>query len=343
MTRILSAALAATLALPTAALAQDYAWQPDRTINIVVPWSAGGSTDQITRLVAPLIEEELGVAVVVVNQTGASGSIGTQAVLDAPRDGYTWTANSIADTAVYAINGLIPGTSMDDYRLYLSVANVPVFAVNVDSPYQDFASALEALKGGGEPITVSTAGVNSSSGMAMAALQEAVGQDLNARQIPYDGGNPAVLAAASGETMATTQLAADAAQMIQGGRLRPLAAFAAEPVEMAGVDPIPSINDTLPDMAVAPKHFGIFIPTGAPQEVYDTMDAVWAKVVMDNSDIAAYARERGAIYDPAFGEDARAKAAPAVIAEACGKQTAGAAVIDPAEIGIDCDARQLAD
>ena len=333
--------LAAALAFGPSA-AQDQAWQPDRPINIIVPWSAGGSTDQITRLVAPMLEEALGASVVVVNQTGASGSIGTKAALDAPRDGYTWTANAIADTAVYSINGLIEDTSMDDYRLYLSVANVPVFSVNADSEYQNFASVLEALRGEGEPVTVATAGVNSSGGMALATLGEAV-EDMNARQIPYDGGNPAVLAAASGEAEATTQLAADQSQMILGGRLRPLAAFADQAVEMEGIDPIPSITEALPEMSVAPKHFGIFIPVGAPEEVYDTMDQVWQDVVMDNDAIRAYARERGAIYDPAYGEEAREKAAPSVVAEACAKEAAGIAVIDPAEIGIDCDARRLTD
>lgn len=335
------AAAAAAIALAAPAAAQDHPWQPDRPINIIVPWSAGGSTDQITRLVAPMLEEELGTSIVVVNQTGASGSIGTKAALDAARDGYTWTANAIADTAVYAINGLIKDTSMDDYRLYLSVANVPVFSVNEDSPHQDFASALEAMRGEGEPVTVAKAGVNSSGGMALAALSEASGGDLNARQVPYDGGNPAVLAAAGGEAEATTQLAADQSQMILGGKLRPLAAFADQAVEMEGIEPIPPITETLPEMAVAPKHFGIFVPVGAPQEVYDTMDAVWEKVVMDSDAVRAYARERGAIYDPAYGEEAREKAAPSVVAEACAKEAAGLAVIDPAEIGIDCEARSL--
>ena len=63
-----------------------------------MPWSAGGSTDQITRVTAPILEEALGASVVVVNQPGASGSIGTQAALDAPRDGLHLDANAIATT-----------------------------------------------------------------------------------------------------------------------------------------------------------------------------------------------------------------------------------------------------
>ena len=101
---IMTASVAAVAAagFATTAFAE---WQPDRPINIIVPWSAGGSTDQVTRVVAPLLEEALGTEIVVVNQPGASGSIGTAAALAAPRDGYTWTANAIANNATYSVTG----------------------------------------------------------------------------------------------------------------------------------------------------------------------------------------------------------------------------------------------
>ncbi|CAN0603210.1 unnamed protein product, partial [Ectocarpus sp. 12 AP-2014] len=163
-------------------------WQPDKPINIIVPWSAGGSTDQVTRVVAPILEEALGTPVVVVNQPGASGSIGTKAALDAPRDGYTWTANAIANNATYSVTGLVENTSINDYHVYLHVANVPVVSVNADAPYQDFAELLEAMKDA-ETVKVGTAGVNSSGGMALAAINEAAGGELGARMVTYDGGN----------------------------------------------------------------------------------------------------------------------------------------------------------
>jgi len=187
-------ALAAAVALiGGAAAAQE--WTPDRPINLIVPWAAGGSTDQVTRVVAPILEEALGVPVVVVNQPGASGSIGTQAALDAPRDGYTWTANAVANNATYAISGLLQDTSIDDYEIYLHVANVPMVSVNADAPYEDFAALLEAMKG--DDVTVGTAGVTSSGGMALAAINDAMGGNLGARMVAYDGGAPAVTARSS--------------------------------------------------------------------------------------------------------------------------------------------------
>ncbi len=327
---LLTAAGAAILA-PAMAAAQ---WEPDRPINIIVPWSAGGSTDQITRVTAPLLEEELGASIVVVNQPGASGAIGTQAALDAPRDGYTWTANAIANNANYTVTGQIEDTSIDDYHIYLSIANVPVVGVPADSEFADFGALLDAFGDRGEDITVATAGVTSSGGTAIATLGGHVGFDY--RMVTYDGGNPAVIAAASGEAMVTTQLASEQAEMIRAGRIRALAALTDQPLIIEGMEPIPPITEWIPDLPVAPDYFGIFIPVGVPDEVVETMDRIWAERIASADEIAEYAANRGAIFAPSFGEEARARAMPIVIEEACGRVGRGEAVNDPSVIGIDC-------
>ncbi|MHA1547620.1 MAG: Bug family tripartite tricarboxylate transporter substrate binding protein [Alphaproteobacteria bacterium] len=312
-------------------------WKPDKPINIIVPWSAGGSTDQVTRVIAPILARELGTSIVVINQPGASGSIGTKAALDAPRDGYTWTANAIANNATYSIVGLIENTSIQDYEIYLHVANVPVVSVNADAPYKDFGELLEAMKTG--DVTVGTAGVNSSGGMALAAIKEEAGDAFTARMVTYDGGNPAVLAAASGEVVATTQLAVEQTEMIRAGKLRGMAVLAHSDLVVEGIDPIPPITNWLPDMPIAADYFGVFIPVGAPQEVYDTVAKVWADAVMNSPELQAYASERGAVFAPSYGQEALDRAMPVVIAEACARVTRGEAVIDPSEIGIDCPAQ----
>ena len=81
------AVAAAACALAPMASAQ--AWKPSKPINLIVPWAAGGSTDQITRVAAGELEKVLGQKIIVVNQPGASGSIGTKNAWDAPCDGYT--------------------------------------------------------------------------------------------------------------------------------------------------------------------------------------------------------------------------------------------------------------
>lgn len=318
--------------LATSAAAE---WKPDRPINIIVPWSAGGSTDQVTRVIAPILAEELGVSIIVINQPGASGSIGTKAALDAPRDGYTWTANAIANNATYAITGLLENTSIDDYVVYLHVANAPMVSVNPDSPYYDFGELLEAMRG--TDVTVGTAGINSSGGMALAAIKEAAGGEFGARMVTYDGGNPAVIAAVSGEVVATTQLAVEQTEMAKAGMLRPLAVLATVPLVVEGLDPVPPITNWLPDMVIAADYFGIFIPVGAPQEVYDTLNEIWERRIMNSPELQEYASSRGAVFAPSYGEEAIARSMPVVIAEACARLARGEAVVHPSEFGIDCE------
>lgn len=334
MTGCLKLGMLGAAAILMGSAAAQAEWKPDRPINIIVPWSAGGSTDQVTRVVAPILEEELGVNVVVVNQPGASGSIGTKAALDAPRDGYTWTANAIANNATYAVTGLLEDTSIEDYAVYLHVANAPMVSVNPDSGYEDFGALLEAMKG--DSVTVGTAGINSSGGMALAAINEAAGGNLGARMVTYDGGNPAVIAATSGEVVATTQLAVEQTEMAKAGRLRPLAVLASSPLQVEGMDPVPPITDWLPDMHIAPDYFGVFIPVGAPQEVYDTVDEIWQRRIMTSPELIEYATSRGAVFAPSYGTEAIDRAMPVVISEACSRVDRGEAVIDPSEIGITC-------
>ena len=228
------------------ALAQ---WQPDRPINIIVPWSAGGSTDQVTRVVAPLLEEALGTPVVVVNQPGASGSIGTQAALEAPRDGYTWTANAIANNATYAVTGLVEDTSIDDYRIYLHVANVPVCQRQRRLALPGLRRAARGDEGSGEGHGRHRRGELLRRHGARRDQGSRRRRAWRARMVTYDGGNPAVLAAASGEVDATTQLAVEQTEMIRAGRLRPLAVLSDKPLEVEGIDPIPPITDFMPGLA----------------------------------------------------------------------------------------------
>ncbi|MEM8855565.1 MAG: tripartite tricarboxylate transporter substrate-binding protein, partial [Pseudomonadota bacterium] len=187
MKRLLITAAALAVAVP--AFAGDYAWTPDKPITIIVPWGAGGATDQVTRVTAGVLEDELGQRVVIVNQPGASGSIGKKNAFEAARDGYTWAAGAPKQLGTYKLLGQWD-TWVDDWRLYNTVTNVPLVAVNPDSPYQTMADFVAAMKDG--RVTIATAGAGSSGHAAADALKGVVGGDY--KHVTYDGGNPAVVA-----------------------------------------------------------------------------------------------------------------------------------------------------
>ena len=100
-------------------------WKPSKPINIIVPWAAGGATDQVTRVAAGELEEALGTKIVVINQPGAAGSIGTMNALNAPRDGYTWTAGAPKQLGTYPVLGL-PRATFGSEFLYDGISLIPM-------------------------------------------------------------------------------------------------------------------------------------------------------------------------------------------------------------------------
>ena len=182
------------------------------------------------------MEKSLGQTIVIINQPGASGSIGTRSALEATKDGYTWTAGAAQDLGAYQTLGSLD-TSIKDWHLFLSVANVQVIGVNPKAPYQNARELLDAMKAQPGKISVATAGVTSAGHNAMELIAKVT--DVKYRHVTYDGGNPAVVATVSGEAEVTTQLAVEQADMIRGKRLRPLATVSDKPLDLEGYGTIP--------------------------------------------------------------------------------------------------------
>src|SRR3954465_936708 len=283
-------------------------WTPSRPINLIVPWAAGGSTDQATRVAAAELEDGLKQKIVIINQPGASGSIGTRSALDAPKDGYTWTAGAAQDLGTYQTLGSLQ-TNIKDWHLFLNVANIQVIGVNPKTPYNNAKDLLDAMKAKPGQISVATAGVTSAGHNAMEAIAKVTG--VKYRHVTYDGGNPAVVATVAGEAEVTTQLAVEQADMIRGKRLRPLATVSDKPLELEGFGSIPPLSATLPGFTAPANYFGIFIPKGVPDDVVKTVERIWAENIAKSEAIKKYATTRGALFAPAAGEAAQKAVFPA--------------------------------
>jgi tripartite-type tricarboxylate transporter receptor subunit TctC len=316
------------LALAGAAHAQ---WQPNKPITIIVPWAAGGSTDQVTRVTAAEIEKALNQKVIILNQPGASGSVGTKNAMEAPKDGYTWAAGAAKDLGTYKVLGMVD-TSAKDWHLYINVAHIAVVGVNADAPYKTMADLLAAMKARPGSVPVATAGVNSSGHAAIEAIARATGTSY--KHVTYDGGNPAVVATVSGETQVTTQLAAEQTDMIRAKRIRPLAVVGDKPLEIEGFGTVPPLSQFIPGFKDPINYFGIFVPRGVPAEVTATLDKVWAAQMANNEALKKYAQGRGALFAPMAGDTAQNAVFPAIQAYAWTQQAAGKAKVSPDTVGI---------
>ena len=328
MLRVIMLAAAALVGLSGAATAQ---WKPEKPVTIIVPWGAGGSTDQVVRLLAKEIEGPLGQTVVIVNQPGASGSVGTKAVLEAPKDGYMWASGAAKDAGVYAVSGLL-NTKLEDWHLYLAVINSSVIGVNPNTPFKTLDDLVKAMKEKPDTITVATAGIASSGGAALGAFSSGAG--VKARHVTYDGGNPAVIATAGGETQVTTQLAVEQAQMIRAGRIRPLAVVGTKPLTLEGVPEIPAITKAIPSFPATDNYFGIFVPKGVPAAVTQTLDKIWDENIAKSEALKKYATSQGAIVAVVRGDKAKEAVMPAIKEAAWGLWDRKEAKVDPASVGI---------
>lgn len=329
--RLWLAAIAAACAIHALPAFAQATWKPNKPITIIVPWAAGGSTDQVTRVTAAEIEKALGQKVVIVNQPGASGSIGTRNALEAGKDGYTWTAGAAQDLGTYKVLGMLD-TGIGDWALFLNVANVSTLAVNPNTPYKTAADFIAALKAKPGQVSVATAGVNSSGHSAMEAIAKATGTKY--KLVTYDGGNPAVVATVAGETEATTQLTVEEAEMIRGKKLRALAVIGDQPVELDGYGTIEPLTKTLPTFKAPANYFGIFIPKSAPPEVIATVEKIWKDNIMSSKALKDYATSRGAQFTPIAGTDAQKAVMPAVQANAWAAFDSGKGKVSPDTVGI---------
>lgn len=321
----------AALALAAVATLSHAQWQPNKPITIIVPWAPGGSTDQVTRVTAAEIEKVLNQKVVILNQPGASGSVGTKNAMEAPKDGYTWVAGAAKDLGTYKVLGMVD-TSAKDWNLYLNVAHIAVVGVNADAPYKTMTELLDAMKARPGAIAVATAGVNSSGHAAIEAIARAAG--VSYKHVTYDGGNPAVVATVAGETQVTTQLAAEQTDMIRAKKIRPLAVVGDKSLEVEGFGTVPPLSQFMPGFKDPINYFGIFVPKGVPAEVTATLDKLWAAQMANNEPLKKYAQARGAMFAPMAGDAAQNAVFPAIQAYAWTQQAAGKAKVSPDTVGI---------
>jgi tripartite-type tricarboxylate transporter receptor subunit TctC len=332
MKRIVSAV--ATLALgmiAIAANAQNYPWKPDRPVTIIVPWAAGGSTDQMARIVAAELEQAMGQKFVVVNQPGASGSVGTKGALEAAKDGYTWAAGAAADVGTYKVLGLLE-TELKDWHLFFAVANLTAVAAHPAAPFKDFGQFLEVLKEKGDSIPVATAGLSSAGHNFMESVK--ANAPIKYKHVTYNGGAPAVTATVAGETMAVAQLLVEMSEHLKAKRLVPLAVLSDKPVALEGVGELQPTAKWLPKMPAPVNYFGIWVPRGAPDAVVKTMEAVWKDKIAKSDALQKYAASRSALFAPLFGAEAEREGFKMVRQTAWLYFDAGKAKLSPDTLGI---------
>ncbi|HYC47787.1 MAG TPA: tripartite tricarboxylate transporter substrate binding protein [Burkholderiales bacterium] len=252
------AALGAFAAAP--ALAQDY---PAKAIRVVVPFSPGGATDILTRLLSTKMSEQIGRPVVVENRAGGGGNIGADYVAKSAPDGYTLLAAGIPQAIGQSLFKDVPYNMERDLAPITMFATFPsVIAVHPSLPVKSVKELLQLART--RPGALNFGAVPGSPNHLAIELLKVLGK-VNMVHIPYKGGGPVVIDVVAGHIHVASMGLPPAVKMVEAGKLRPLAVTSA--TRSAVLKDVPTVQESgVRDYEVT-SWYGMFAPARTPEPI----------------------------------------------------------------------------
>ena len=261
--RTVAATVLSTLAFGAAA--QDA--YPSRLICIVVPYPAGGTTDQLARAIQKPMQDFLKQPVIVENKAGAGGTIGTDQVVKSAPDGYTIVFGNSGPNAIVPLMRKIPYDPLKDLRPISTVAIIPhILAVPADTPAKTLKEFVALAKQ--QDWNFGSVGNGSQSHLAGEHFNAMAGLKLT--HIPYAGGPPMMTALGGGQLQAAFVTGLDGAGMLQAGKVKYLAV--ATPQRTNVVPGLPAIAEEVPGFRSV-AWFGVLAPAGVPDAIAAKLNA----------------------------------------------------------------------
>lgn len=284
----LTAAVAVTLT-SGAALAE----YPERPINVIVPWGAGGDSDLTTRIWADAVEKELGVPVVVINKPGGGGVVGTAFVARAKKDGYTLINAGLSNMLVTPNFSKTP-YSFDSFEPVIKMTAVPLAVVVAkDSPYKTFDDFIAGAKG--KTLTQGSWGASSSGTILANIIADQAG--YKPKYVHAKGAADSMVSVVGGHIDSAVSFPPAFGPHVKADRARAL-------VINQKMDAFPDVP-TFADYGIKGSFegwSGVFAPKGVPQDVVAKLTAATEKAMKDPKVLAAY-QNIGAVVDFRHGAD----------------------------------------
>ncbi len=268
-------AIAANLLLATAQCAQAQAWPTKQAIKLVAVFPPGGSVDQVARLLAQPLSQQIGQSIVVENKGGASGSIGTAAVAAAAPDGYTFAV--VFDT--HGVNpSLIPNMAFDSRKDLVPVVLIGtapmVLATHAGSEFKTFADVVAAAKAK-KGASYGTIGSGSLGHLAIELLGKGAG--LEFQHIPYKGGGPLMNDAVAGHVPLAIGSVFLMKPHVDSKRMRPLVVTTSK--RSLDLPEVPTLAESGFAGFDAPAWWAVLAPAKTPPEIIKRMNEEINKVM----------------------------------------------------------------
>jgi len=276
-------AAAAIILLPHVALAQSY---PDRTINMVVPFAAGGPTDTVARLIAESMSKELGQQVIVENVGGAGGTLGAGRVAKAEPDGYTVLLHHIGMATSASLYRKLAYDPRTDFAAIGLVTDVPMTLVaRADLEPADGKALVDYIKANGDKISYANAGIGSASHLCGMMLMNAL--QVQMTTIPYKGTGPAMTDLLGGQIDLLCDQTTNTTSHIKAGKVKAYAVTT--PARLAALPDVPTTEEIgIQNFQVAVWH-GLYGPKGTPPEAIEKLSAALKVALKDPKVIERFA------------------------------------------------------
>ncbi|WP_278924023.1 Bug family tripartite tricarboxylate transporter substrate binding protein [Pseudophaeobacter profundi] len=269
----LAALLAAATLVAAPASAQDY---PERPVEFIVPWSPGGGSDTLMRLISGNIADHLGTEMPIINMPGVGGTVGLREASRRAADGYT--VSQVHEGLLVATEAGITDLSWDDFEpIALMTASPQYLVVHPTEDYADFAEFLAYAKANPGAITMGVT-LGGLPHLHAAMIEQAYG--LQFQYVGYEGTGERIRALVGGNLDAAMGDIASSKQFVDNGDLQFLAVGTPERVQE--VPDVPTFVELGSDLNLLVTR-GIVMPKGAPQQARDKMEAALEALSQDEN------------------------------------------------------------
>lgn len=267
-------AVIAALGVIGAASAADY---PTRPIKWIVPYPPAGTTDVLARIVAQWLSENIGQQVVVENKPGAGNNIGTEAVVNAPPDGYTMLLVNPANGINASLYKKLSFNFIRDIAPVAGLVRTPnVMVVTNKLPVKTVAEFIAYCKANPSKVNMASSSSGTSTHLSGELFKSMTG--CNMVHIPYKGAGPVLTDLIGGQVQVFFDNLPSSAGHIKAGSIRALAVTSA--AREPSFPDLPTVGDSVPGYE-ATAWFGVGMPKGTPREAIDKMNAAINRALAD--------------------------------------------------------------
>lgn len=275
------------------AAAQSY---PTRPITLVVPYSAGGPSDAIARLLGQSMSVTLGQQIVIEPVVGAGGTTGAGRVAKAAPDGYTILIHHVALAASAALYANLAYDTAKGFETIGLVNYGPMILISKkDYPANNIAELIARVKADGEKTTIAHAGVGSNSYLCAQLLQKAIGVKMT--DVGYRGTGPAMNDLMGGQVDLQCEQSTTAVPQIKGGTVKAFAVTSAKRLDI--LKDLPTLQEAgLKDFDFVIWH-GLYAPKGTPADIVNKLNAALQKALEEPAIQQRFADVGTSVFPPA--------------------------------------------